>query len=146
MKKYRRKNNPKVEEKTNLSKDGKKRCTAYKVTLYGKTYYGHFMAKRRTTRYNAGIVCDEIVNNYYLDIDTIQLRVAKLISIIKGNGDFLEPAFMAAKGNCSCAKCNGAGIIPAFLYYANGVCFDCGGSGVDRATLKRYIETSIKSA
>lgn len=27
MKKYRRKNNPKLEEKTNLSKDGKKRCT-----------------------------------------------------------------------------------------------------------------------
>lgn len=128
------------------AKDGNKRCTAYKVTLYGKTYYGHFMPKRRTYRYNAGIVSDVILNNYYLEITDIQLRVAKLISIIKGNGDFLQPAFMAAKGSCSCGKCNGDGIIPAFAYYANGVCFDCGGSGVDRATLKSYIDTSIKNA
>lgn len=128
------------------AKDGYKRCTAYKVTLYGKTYYGHFMPKRRKHRYNAGIISEEVVNNYYLEITDIQLRVAKLISIIKGTGDFLKPEFMAAKGSCSCGKCNGAGIIPAFAYYANGVCFDCGGSGIDRATLKMYIETSIKNA
>ena len=29
-----------------------------------------------------------------------------------------------------CSKCGGNGIIPRFMYYAEGVCFDCGGSGL----------------
>ena len=29
-----------------------------------------------------------------------------------------------------CCKCEGNGIIPRFMYYAEGVCFDCGGSGL----------------
>ena len=29
-----------------------------------------------------------------------------------------------------CCKCKGNGIIPRFMYYAEGVCFDCGGSGL----------------
>ena len=29
-----------------------------------------------------------------------------------------------------CSKCKGSGIIPQFMYYAEGVCFDCGGSGL----------------
>ena len=28
-----------------------------------------------------------------------------------------------------CGKCNGTGNIPAFAWYANGVCFDCMGAG-----------------
>lgn len=127
------------------AQDGKRRCTAYIVTLYGKQYYGHFIAKIRRGK-TWGVVYEEKLNNYYLDISDIQLRVAKLISLIKEKGDFLKPDFMQAKGACSCGKCNGVGIIPAFMYYANGVCFDCGGSGVDRATLKYYIETSINMA
>ncbi len=30
---------------------------------------------------------------------------------------------------CTCSKCEGNGIIPAFYYYADGVCFDCMGVG-----------------
>lgn len=30
----------------------------------------------------------------------------------------------------NCSKCAGNGIIPHFMYYAEGVCFDCGGSGL----------------
>lgn len=30
----------------------------------------------------------------------------------------------------NCSKCSGKGIIPHFMYYAEGVCFDCGGSGL----------------
>ena len=30
----------------------------------------------------------------------------------------------------ACAKCNGEGVIKAFYYYAQGVCFDCGGTGL----------------
>lgn len=29
----------------------------------------------------------------------------------------------------SCRKCSGAGIIPQFHYYCNGICFDCYGLG-----------------
>lgn len=32
----------------------------------------------------------------------------------------------------SCKKCNGVGIIPAFHYYCNGICFDCYGLGYNR--------------
>ncbi len=32
----------------------------------------------------------------------------------------------------SCHKCNGEGFIPAFSYYCNGICFDCGGTGFNR--------------
>lgn len=41
---------------------------------------------------------------------------------------------------CTCRKCNGTGFIPAFAWYANGVCFDCGGIGIVGKT-----EISIKA-
>ena len=31
---------------------------------------------------------------------------------------------------CSCSRCNGAGVLSQFYYYAEGVCFDCMGSGM----------------
>lgn len=31
---------------------------------------------------------------------------------------------------CKCGKCNGAGFLEQFYYYAEGVCFDCMGVGV----------------
>lgn len=34
--------------------------------------------------------------------------------------------------DCSCQKCEGRGIVPAFHYYCNGVCFDCYGLGYNR--------------
>ena len=30
---------------------------------------------------------------------------------------------------CKCSKCNGKGVIPAFMHVAKGVCFDCMGLG-----------------
>lgn len=30
---------------------------------------------------------------------------------------------------CTCGKCGGTGIIPQFMWYADGVCFDCLGVG-----------------
>jgi len=32
----------------------------------------------------------------------------------------------------TCKKCEGRGIIPAFHYYCNGICFDCYGIGYNR--------------
>lgn len=37
---------------------------------------------------------------------------------------------LAATTPHKCGKCDGKGVIPQFLYYANGVCFDCFGSGM----------------
>ena len=86
----------------------------------------------------------EYFDNYYLDLSSIMLWVAQVISMVKGKGDFLQANKFAKYGECSCSKCNGLGIIPAFSYYANGVCFDCGGAGVNREVLKSYIAESVK--
>lgn len=135
--------------------DGKRYSTAYKVTIFGKRFLGHYIQKSKTTRFKHIQHMDltweyatstEYFDNYSLDLSSIMLRVAQLISIIKGKGDFLKPDTFAKYGECSCNKCNGQGIIPAFSYYANGVCFDCGGVGVDREVLKMYIAESVKLA
>jgi hypothetical protein len=129
-------------------------CTAYQVTLFGKTYNGHFIQKKSTTKYLASVAFDgtreyaldiNYYDNYTLSINDIQIRVAQLISVIRNGVDFFAPKVFAAQGDCSCGKCNGKGVIPAFAYYANGICFDCGGSGIDRAVLKSFISTSIAS-
>lgn len=135
--------------------DGKKYCTPYKVTLFGKRFFGHFVQKSKTTKFKhiqhmdgtwEYVTNTDYYNNYKLDLSEILLRVAQLISIIRGNGDFLQSEIFSKYGKCSCNKCNGVGIIPAFSYYANGICFDCCGIGVDRNTLKMYISESINSA
>jgi len=128
------------------SNDGKKRCTNYQVTLYGKTYYGSFVPKKTTRNLGMGFgTTTDIANNYIVDIDNLQRRIARLISIIRGNGDFMKSSIFAKYGECSCSKCNGNGIILAFMYYAEGICFDCGGIGVDRNTLKMYINESMQT-
>jgi hypothetical protein len=126
------------------SSNGKKRCTAYMVTIFGKTYYGDFIAKT-SSQVVWGMEVKNHLDNYILSIEDIQIRVAQLISIIRNGVDFFAPKVFAAQGDCSCGKCNGKGVIPAFAYYANGICFDCGGSGIDRAVLKSFISTSIAS-
>jgi hypothetical protein len=135
--------------------DGKKRPTAYKVTLYGKTYYGHYMQKSLTTKFkhiqHMDLTWEYATNTEYYDntsisISDIQTRVAQLLTIIREDKDFFAPTLFAAKGDCSCGKCNGVGIIPAFSYYANGICFDCGGSGINRGALKLFINNAIKVA
>lgn len=135
--------------------NGKKAPTAYKVTLYGKTYYGHLMQKSLTTKFKHIQHMDltweyatytEYYNNTIISISEIQSRVAQLLTIIREDKDFFAPKLFAAKGDCSCGKCEGVGIIPAFSYYANGICFDCGGSGVNRDALKAFISNAIKAA
>jgi hypothetical protein len=128
------------------SKDGKRRCTAYQVTLFGRTFNGDFVAKTRSERTFFGDKYVINIDNSSLDINQIMIRVAKLISILKGKGDFLAPSEFGKYGDCSCGKCSGRGIIPQFMHYAEGVCFDCGGTGIQRGVLKSYIAESIKLA
>jgi len=133
--------------------NGKKRPTAYKVTLYGNTYYGHIMIKSLTRKFKISQNLDgtwnydtntDYYDHYKIDINDIQIRVAQLLTIIRAGNDFFEPRLFASKGDYSCGKCNGNGVIPAFSYYANGICFDCGGSGYDRNTLKSFISNAVK--
>jgi hypothetical protein len=135
-----------------MCKDGKKRPTAYKINLYGKTYFGHIMQKSLTTKYKHIQHMDgtweyathtDYYDNTNIDISEIQIRVARLLIIIREDKDFFAPKLFAAKGDCSCSKCSGVGIIPAFIFYANGICFDCGGSGINRDYLKSFIKKTI---
>lgn len=132
--------------------DDKKYCTAYMVILFGKRFYGHFIPKSKTIKFKHiqhmnGIWEYDTDTTFYdntkLDLSQIMLRVAQIISMIRGSGNFMQEQIFAKYGKCSCNKCNGAGIIPQFMYYANGICFDCGGVGVDRNTLKMHIQEAI---
>lgn len=128
------------------AKDGNRRCTAYQVTLFVRTFNGHFVAKTRTERNPFGDKYVSNIDNSSLSIHDIMMRVAKLISILKGKGDFLAPSEFGKYGDCSCGKCSGRGIIPQFMHYAEGICFDCGGTGIQRGVLKSKIAESIKLA
>ena len=97
-----------------MCNDDKKRPTAYKVTLYGKTYYGHIMAKSSSTRYLSSVHKDgtreygtntDYFDNTSIPIDEIQTRVAQLLTIIREDKDFFALQLFAAKGDCSCGKC-----------------------------------------
>jgi DnaJ-class molecular chaperone len=85
-------------------------------------------------------------DNSRLNISDILIRVARLISINKEGVDFLKSQAFEANGQCSCKKCNGTGNIPSFAHYANGICFDCGGVGIDRHVLKSMIKNSLSLA
>lgn len=58
------------------------------------------------------------------------------IDVLAACAEFLQIKEVQEKINseiqepCTCGKCNGTGHIPAFNYYANGICFDCGGIGM----------------
>ena len=45
---------------------------------------------------------------------------------------------------CKCMKCDGAGVIPAFYYYADGVCFDCMGVGVYGKLIVQNVQDRAK--
>ncbi|SHF48877.1 hypothetical protein [Dysgonomonas macrotermitis] len=124
-------------------KDGKKRCTAYKVKILDKWYYGHFMPKSRTYRDCMGGKTTDAIKYSEIDLYDVLCRVARLISINKEGFDFLKNQ-INKHGACGCTKCNGTGIIPQFMHYAQGVCFECGGSGINSSILKSYIQSNVQ--
>lgn len=42
---------------------------------------------------------------------------------------YLDKQFSSSLKLISCTKCEGTGYLPAYDYFENGICFDCGGSG-----------------
>ncbi len=128
------------------SGDGLRRCTNYLITLYGQQYYGAFVPKKSRQKNPFGDTYVEAIDNHHFDVEALQRRAARLISKIRGEGDFLTESDLGKYGDCSCSKCSGRGILPQFMYYAEGICFDCGGSGLNHATLQSKIRAAIKSA
>ena len=126
------------------SKDGKRRCSNYTFKLYGKSFYGHFVAKR-TKSVTWGEEVINNVDNSRLYLESMMIHIARTLSSLKGNGDFMKESVFAKYGECSCTKCFGRGFIPAFMHYAGGICFECGGVGIQREILKRYIQESVNS-
>jgi len=122
-----------------------KKCTAYKVMYMGNWYYGHFIPKS-TTHVIFGVRSTDPVDNSSLSINDILCRVARLISSKREGIDFMKAELFAANGECSCAKCHGTGFIPQFAHYAQGVCFDCGGIGIDNRILKSNIKNIVNSS
>lgn len=84
-------------------------------------------------KYNYSISFENIKVNYYrkglskLNADCVGSTLLFAIS------DFIKKAKISEKiinkGYCKCSKCCGKGKILAFMYYAEGICFDCMGLG-----------------
>lgn len=127
------------------AKDGKRRCTNFIYKLYGKSFYGHFVPKRDKS-VTWGIPSIDDIDNSRLDLHAMMITIARKLSQLKGNGDFMQESGFSKYGNCSCHRCNGRGVIPQFIHYAEGICFHCAGVGIQREVLKMYIQESVNSA
>jgi hypothetical protein len=55
--------------------------------------------------------------------------LSALATLLQAEAVKAELSALRVTTPCECHKCKGRGVIPAFYYYANGVCFDCMGVG-----------------
>ena len=112
---------------TQTSKGGTKYRFALKYKLEnGKLYCRYFLADH-LKRYsnNSDIVADYAIEK----IVSFRKELVEL-------GHFENTIKIAQeKGMCKCSKCKGTGIIPAFMHYCKGVCFDCMGLGYGKQGL-----------
>lgn len=92
--------------------------------------------KMRTTKiskknYNIKISAFGLMRVSLTQSDFIEaFDVLKVCASFLQGDDIRNKIKMSASSPCECHKCRGRGIIPYFMYYANGVCFDCMGSGI----------------
>jgi galactitol-specific phosphotransferase system IIB component len=55
-----------------------------------------------------------------------------------------EKLYSETEEPCTCGKCEGAGVIPAFYFYADGVCFDCMGLGIVSNLMIKNVQDKAK--
>lgn len=55
-----------------------------------------------------------------------------------------EKLYSETEEPCTCMKCEGKGVIPAFYYYADGVCFDCMGMGITGKLMVQNVQDRAK--
>ncbi len=122
---------------TYTSKDGKKRGTGYRIRLYG----GRWHAGHRMPVYNRfhmmGV--EHVDRITYQDIDAADIasRVATLMQLYR---DKFNPY---REMHARCAYCQGTGYKPQYAHICKGVCFKCGGSGIDMVALKQITQRTI---
>ncbi len=91
--------------------------------------------KSNNFRYNVKISTSKFSRFIKIEglITTYQLlgKVAKFLQDPQVRESMIESIQTPVK----CMKCEGTGVLPMFFYYAEGVCFDCGGCGF---TSKEY--------
>jgi len=73
----------------------------------------------RIFRYKSG--CTNIDGYDVLKLIGITLQLPEVKEVIKSYVDV----------DSTCQRCNGVGIVPAFHYYCDGICFECYGLGYD---------------
>lgn len=117
----------------------KTKTTAYKIKMYDKLYFGHWMPKKQINSCFGEKYLTDIEYNY-INLYDVLCKIANIININKNGFDFIK------NGNCDCAKCKGSGFIPEFAHYAQGVCFDCAGTGIEKNVLQKYIKNNINQS
>lgn len=112
---------------TRTSQGGTKYRFGLKYKLEnGKLYCRYFLADH-LKRYASN---SDIVASYLIE------RIIYFRNELVELGHFESSIKIAQeKGMCKCDKCKGKGIIPAFMYYCEGVCFDCMGLGYGKQGL-----------
>ena len=126
--------------------DNRKRAVRELNTLFERgiikvllaPYGRHFTSKRDGKKYVARIV----VGDYQRRILGQDSRLVKPYNILVAVGLLLQDKKVSESifenfeitNQSTCSKCDGNGVIPKFTWFANGVCFDCLGSGVKGVT------------
>jgi hypothetical protein len=94
--------------------------------LYCKYYIGDTLKMYHS---NADIIGEFIIE-----------RIINFKNELEEKGHFKTAINIAKeKGMCKCEKCKGKGVIPHFMYYAKGVCFDCMGLGYGKQGLIKVL-------
>ena len=99
------------------------------ITKKGKVWTG-----KNNKQFNLKIklIGDDNGYVYYgsdLNPEFILSKLAKFFQREEVREQIKNKITVSVKTPCKCGKCDGVGVIPAFYYYANGICFDCMGIG-----------------
>lgn len=117
--------------------DGKRRGTGYRIRLYGgKWRAGHWMPTSNSYRM-MGEVFAQKINYVGIDILSLATRVASLMETGKKEFDIYRESY------ARCAYCDGTGRKPQYSHICKGVCFQCGGTGIDMAALKSIVTSTL---
>jgi len=73
--------------------------------------------------------------SHWISADDVLKNVGKLLQNPNVSDKHTTSIQLSGLEVCECPRCNGKGIIPAFHYYCQGICFECYGS---KYSLRKY--------
>lgn len=118
-------------------KDGKTYGTAYRFKLFGKWYLGHWMAAKTLYHDPFGGTYTRPNDYTSINLEQVATRIARVMEVIHTGFDSIR------EGRAECPECGGTGFKPQFSHICHGVCFKCGGSGIDYRALRDYIRNNM---